>query len=94
MTAEESWPEDVVRSRGTLEGDGMVWLGLLLDLGKVVRDGPRAAICADCGKAPDDGLLIHMKPETYAVRYQGETFFLERHIGVTCGCAAKRGLIM
>lgn len=90
---EESWPENVVRSRGTLEGDGMVWLGLLLGLGKVVQDGPRAAICADCGKAPDDGLLIHMKPETYAVRYQGEIFYLERHIGIACGCAAKRGLI-
>jgi hypothetical protein len=34
-----------------------------------------------------------MKPETYAVRYQGEIFYLERHIGIACGCAAKRGLI-
>ncbi len=90
---EASWPEDIVRSKGSVDGDDMVWLVRLTSLGKIIHDGPRAAVCADCGKVPEDGLLVHVKPETYAVAYQCETFYLERHLGVACGCAAKRGLV-
>ena len=56
-------------------------------------DGPRPVICADCGVPIEDGKVIHFKPERYAVRYHGQTFYLERHLGVTCGCAAKRGFV-
>ncbi len=90
--SEASWPESIVRSKGSVDAEDMVCLGLLTNLGRVIHDGPRPAVCADCGEVPEDGLLVHVKPETYAVTYQGETFYLERHLGVACGCAAKRGL--
>lgn len=87
---EETWPEGVVRSKATIEcrddlGD---------TLGKVIKtDGPRPIVCADCGQPIVDGLVFHVKPETYRVTWHGWTFYMERHIGVTCGCAKKRGLL-
>ena len=96
---EETWPENIARSKRTLEAVGdLHLLGLPLQfyqigsLGAIVHDGPRPIICADCGAPVTDSVVVHLKPETYAVRYLGETFYLERHIGVSCGCAAKRGL--
>lgn len=91
---EENWPENVVRSRGHVVYGMFGWRDLIpRPLGKVIADGPRPIICADCGKAVPDGLVVHLKPTTYEVRYGNETFFLERHIGVGCGCAAKRELV-
>jgi len=88
---EESWPENVVRTLGIVDSEMPLDDGLLL--GEIVRDGPRPIICADCGKSIVDGFVVHMKPEVYAVWYKDETFYLERHIGVSCGCAAKRGFV-
>lgn len=96
---EETWSSDVVRSKRIVDFDSSGWKDWMAEAlidefdGPIVHDGPRPAICADCGKAPENGLLIHLKPETYAVRIESEVFFLERHIGVACGCAAKRGLV-
>lgn len=99
---EENWPEGVVRSKGGVKSDdwsaGRQGWDVLSDvLGGFVSDGPRPALCADCGVVPADGLLIHLKPETYRVFHERggrtEELYLERHIGVSCGCAAKRGLI-
>lgn len=101
---EESWPGNVVRSRGVIEADdlshywanfGGVFAYRLGEtaLQEIVHDGPRTVICADCGEPQTDGNVVHMKPAAYAIRYKGETFYLERHIGVSCGCAAKRGLV-
>lgn len=100
---EENWPGNVRRSIGVIEADDAYHAWRSLDgeiaykigetaLQRIVYDGPRAVICADCGRPQTDGNVIHMKPEAYAVLYKGETFYLERHIGVSCGCAAKRGL--
>lgn len=101
---EESWPENVVRSKGELSldlllsGVGDVIEALTTDLefkvpriGKVISDGPRPIICADCGTPIVDGNVVHMKPETYAITYKGETFYLERHLCIAC--AEKRGVL-
>lgn len=95
---EESWPENVVRSKGKIDlGD----LGFLRDakwdapepphLGRIEDDGPRVIICSECGKPVKDGNVVHRKPQTYAFVYKGETFYLERHLCL--GCARKRGLV-
>ena len=92
---EEAWPENVVRSKGSYYPSYRRRFrvrGQLVDLGRVIADGPRPIVCADCGTPIHDGLVVHMKPETYAVWYKDERFYLERHIGVACGCAKKRGL--
>ena len=96
---EETWPENIAKSKRALEADGGVQVhGLPVQfyqigsLGAIVQDGPRPIICADCGAPVTDCVVVHLKPETYAVRYLGEIFYLERHIGVKCGSAAKRGL--
>lgn len=103
---EENWPENVVRSvrpksyinrprNSPLELEEVLTDGYYYkdELGEIVYDGPRLLICADCGKVPDDGAVFHVKPEVYAIKYKGEVFYLERHIGVACGCAKKRGLV-
>lgn len=130
---EENWPENVIKSKGVLDGgksyddpptEGWFKRGDIYNAdgelitpghnphetelggegigtgycddhvawGHIVSDGPRPIICADCGKPIMDGLVFHMKPEVYAITIDGETFYLERHIGLSCGCAAKRGL--
>lgn len=103
---EETWPENVVRSKSVLDGRGDDWDDEHADntapvgvgycdtgiaWGKILSEGPRPIICADCGTPIKDGLVVHMKPETYAILIRGEVFYIERHIGVSCGCAAKRG---
>ncbi len=99
---EDRWPESVVRSNGVLMFGARGVSGRTPRdeqdtdwtlFGPIVHDGPRAVICADCGVPIVDGYVVHVKPETYAVEYLGETFYLERHIGVSCGCAARRGLL-
>jgi len=93
---EETWPPGVIKSKGVHEW-GMLHvvevIHPLMPLGQLIFDGPRPVICADCGVPIEDGKVIHFKPERYAVRYHGQTFYLERHLGVTCGCAAKRGFV-
>ena len=91
---EENWPDNVVRSKSVGDIDRSLCWGNEedVDLGNIVADGPRLLVCADCG-APQTGPVIHMKPETYTLVYRGEPFYLEKHIGVACGCAAKRGLL-
>jgi len=92
---EETWPDSVIKSKGVHEW-GMLHVVEVIHpfkpLGGIIFDGPRQLICADCGIPIMDGRIIHLKPERYAVSYGGETFYLERHIGVSCGCASKRGL--
>lgn len=101
---EENWPKNVVRTRGVIEADDLshYWANFggafayrlgETALQEIIHDGPRTVICADCGTPQTDGNVVHLKPAAYAIRYKGETFFLERHIGVACGCAAKRGLV-
>lgn len=90
MTGEEAWDPKIPRSRGVIHATQTFGAHVL---GEVqFHDGPRVIVCADCGAPVTDGLVFHLKPETYAVIYKNETFYLERHIGIKCGCAAKRGL--
>ena len=93
---EENWPENVVRSKGLWDFLAPSMLRQILHplrpLGKVIVDGPRAVICADCG-SPTNGVVLHVKPEIYAIRYEEQIFYLERHVGIDCGCAAKRGFV-
>lgn len=97
---EESWPENVVRSRGRVDTNQLYFSDKKYPherypvhpsgLGEILADGPRWLVCADCGKE-QRGRVIHLKPAVYAVVYQGETFYLERHLCVAC--ARKRGLV-
>lgn len=83
---EENWPKNVVRSKEVLH------LPIRRrSLGRVLAEGPRVIVCADCGAAQNDGNVIHLKPEIYAIAWKGETFYLERHLCKSC--AAKRGLL-
>ncbi len=83
---EEKWPANVVRSKGVIDERDSA-------LGGIVVDGPRPIVCADCGVEVRDGIVFHLKPECFTVLYGTEEFYAERHIGVSCGCALKRGLI-
>jgi len=85
---DEAWDEKIPRSRGHIDLDQAH-----IDLGYIVElDKERQIICADCGTPAEGGIVCHLKPVTYEARYKGEIFFLERHIGVQCGCAFKRHL--
>ena len=94
---EENWPENVVRSKGVVRVKDFPGLYDALG-GEIIHDGPRYIICAECGAEMRDGLVVHQKPRTYAIAYEPEEgcavrpYYLERHIGVSCGCAAKWGL--
>jgi hypothetical protein len=83
---EDSWDPTIPRSKGTVPFEKGA-------LGEVIlTDGPRVIICANCGMTIT-GPVFHLKPETYSVEYGGWVFYIERHIGVACGCAAKLGLM-
>jgi hypothetical protein len=105
--AEDDWDPRIPRSKGVArfrEGAAIRpameqgWLFIMIapteeGLGEILKhDGPRVLVCADCGVPVEDGRVFHVKPETYSVIYRGETFYIERHIGLRCGCAMKRGL--
>lgn len=54
------------------------------DIGEIIIEGPRAFICARCGKPFKEGEAFHCKPETYAFRVDGKLFYLERHLHDEC----------
>ncbi len=89
--SEETWDKSIPRSKGVV--DLSLYSGFQ-SLGNIVTtDVSRQIVCADCGVPAEGGVVCHLKPETYTVRYKGEEFYIERHIGVACGCAKKRGLV-
>jgi hypothetical protein len=72
---ENAWPPNAKKSTHTTEYYNGV-------LGKIVSDGERGYICTHCGKVITKA--HHIKPEAYAVIYEGERFYMERHICDDC----------
>jgi len=72
---EDNWPPQAKKSEGALTlPDGT--------LGKIVSDGERGYICTVCGRTVTKA--HHIKPECYRIMYNGQAFYLERHVCDEC----------
>jgi len=72
---ESTWPPNAKKSKEEL---------VVVDgaLGKIISDGERGYICTKCGKVITKA--HHIKPEKYKFMYEGQAFYLERHICDKC----------
>ena len=80
---ETKWPPKAKLSDGYLNLDYLTDSdGMLFVLGKITSDGERGYICTHCGKTVTQA--HHIKPECYKVIYEGQTFYMEKHICDDC----------
>jgi len=82
---ERTWGGNIKKSKGE-------FIFLLSDLGEITSEGERGYICTHCGK--EITKAHHIKPERYRIVYNGQTFYLERHICDDCMRVAKRKIVI
>lgn len=97
---EDNWPEGIKKSRELLNLDYRdighnftAGESYPMDLGDIIVEGPRPHICAWCGQefgSTACTMTHHIKPETYAFRYKGLTFYLELHLCDKCLKEARK----